>query len=443
VSSLCPLDRSGQGWTVTGDELRAREGASKSASGHQRWMRSAFSLRKAAIYLLFRILRCPDTDRIMSPESRHTRIVQIERVAKREQPGKHPDALGRAMMADVVVKARYPHYGADMKALIADVHAKHQGDPEVNQRVIAAIWERPFYKIISLAADASQANPQGPDPVMWDDLTPARRAALQTYIDGARGFDERLQKLTDAELAACYDDVVGAAQATAAAQKLERGLKADVLAFFNRPAAAAEYAHWLRLAVWTAEEATALSLGKDPRHVNGKVLTAYNHASGSPFRDDYNSRLEQVIRALKAGTLTEPLSASKFLNWASRCQIDVHPDLVQSISVTGKDQSSTNENNGIHQNRLHQYQEIILGIAASKYGFDVTLNETDIQKGVYASFLRDLRNVDIKIDKKTIQKIVREALVWASESEQPIIVIAKLRKKEAQRRSQPPLGAGK
>jgi len=376
----------------------------------------------------------------MSSGSRRTRSVQVERVKIRHKLGNRSGADGRAKIAEMIVRTRYPLYADNLKLFIAKAYAKHLDDPEVEQRVIDAILDHPFYGSFRRYAQGSEADSVGPESSMSDDLS--RRAALRIYIDKARDYDESLQQLSDAELAACYDDVVGAAQATAAAEKLERGLKADVLAFFNRAAAAAEYAHWLRLAVWTAEEATALSFGKDPRHVNGKILTAYNHASGSPFRDDYNSRLEQVIRAFKAGTLTEPLSASKFLNWARRCQIAVHPDLVQSILVTGKDQSSTNENNEIHQNRLHQYQEIILGVAASKYGFDVTLKETDIQKGVYALFLRDLRNVGINIDKKTIQKIVREAMVWASKSDQPIIVLAKL-KKEAQRRSQPPLGAGK
>ena len=46
---------------------------------------------------------------------------------------------------------------------------------------------------------------------------------------------------------------------------------------FNKPSAVADYTQWAAAAYWTTEEATALSLGRDPRIANWKVVQPYIH----------------------------------------------------------------------------------------------------------------------------------------------------------------------
>ncbi len=49
--------------------------------------------------------------------------------------------------------------------------------------------------------------------------------------------------------------------------------------FFNKPDAMADYGYWGRMPLWKIEEATALSLGRDPRRVNSRSVDSYKAIS--------------------------------------------------------------------------------------------------------------------------------------------------------------------
>lgn len=342
--------------------------------------------------------------------------------------------MARAKLMQEIVEARYPLYDAEMRAQIADLYAKHRGEPAVEDRIVEAIWQEHsgFFRTSNI--DASRAEGNNLAAAKRGELTSAGRVAIRRYLDEARFYDESLCDLTDEALVTRYDEVCGAAQAVAAARKRERGLRADKLAFFSRANATADYAHWCALPVWSAEEATALSLDKDPRRVNVVSLREYKCVHGSPFRDEFMARLDGVERAIKAEHLRAPLTPTAFLKWAVRRNIDVPVPLSQTLVTSSPTLPGSNASAEIHSNRLHTYYTIILGLAAKHYELDVTLGATAKRPRVYNAIMKDLLSVSAEVDVKTLRKIVREALTWARNPKQPIVERAE-RKKEARERA--------
>lgn len=341
--------------------------------------------------------------------------------------------MARAKMTEEIVETCYPLYDADMKALIAEVHAVHKGQADVEERLIDAIWSEGYAEFRARNIEASRGDAEALALAERGTLTPAGRAAIRAYLDEAQDYDEGLLDLSDAELAARYDEVCGPAEAAAQAKRRERGRQADLLAFFSRASATADFAHWRALPVWSTEEATALSFGKDPRRVSVATLRAYTCLHGSPFRDEFMARLDQIERGLKLGKPSGPLSPDKFLVWANRQGITVP----KALSSQSKRQPLAGHDAGgepdIHGGRLHIYYKIILGLAAEHYGLDVTLAPDAIQPGVYKAFSRHLFARKAGVNQKTLRKIVREALIWAKDPEQPVIEHARRKKSSRER----------
>ena len=68
--------------------------------------------------------------------------------------------------------------------------------------------------------------------------------------------------------------------------------------YFHRPECKADLAYWARKALWTLDEAVALSFGKEPEAANLKAVSGLT--SVSYFAADYVRRYELLQSAIKA-----------------------------------------------------------------------------------------------------------------------------------------------
>jgi hypothetical protein len=103
--------------------------------------------------------------------------------------------------------------------------------------------------------------------------------------------------------------------------------------FFNESFAQADLEHRSKISYWTADEAVALSLGKDPRIVTWDAIEEY--AAQSVFVFAFAERRELVQRAIQAGQLMERNTPPYFLAWALRTRFYMPLPLVEAVSSLG------------------------------------------------------------------------------------------------------------
>jgi hypothetical protein len=107
----------------------------------------------------------------------------------------------------------------------------------------------------------------------------------------------------------------------------------DKTRFFSEPFAEADFDYWSKISYWTADEAVALSLGKEPRIVSWPLLEAM--VNESIFVVDYRARLELVARAVEVGHIAPKTAPFHFLAWAERTRFSVPSGLVAAVVATG------------------------------------------------------------------------------------------------------------
>lgn len=93
--------------------------------------------------------------------------------------------------------------------------------------------------------------------------------------------------------------------------------------FFNRQESSADLKFWAKMAIWTLDEAVALSLGKDPAKVNMSSMSKSGERYvpvvwlQSEFPREYARRTALVQRAKVAGMLSDQITPEKFIRWAA------------------------------------------------------------------------------------------------------------------------------
>ncbi|MCR9060518.1 MAG: hypothetical protein NXI02_24490 [Rhodobacteraceae bacterium] len=103
---------------------------------------------------------------------------------------------------------------------------------------------------------------------------------------------------------------------------------------FNRFGTDANYEHFGRCAFLTADEAAALTMGKDPRVVSWEMVQPYTRIS--IFADKFAGILDLIERAIKWGELGERFTPLEFLTWAHRYKLSVPEAFVQSTFARGE-----------------------------------------------------------------------------------------------------------
>lgn len=116
-------------------------------------------------------------------------------------------------------------------------------------------------------------------------------------------------------------------------ERKEKAARTEAARFYHHPDAQADFEHWSKEAYWTLDEATALSLGKDPRIVKWADLIEYELAS--PFVQEFARRRDLATRAATCHQLTDDPSPQDFLSWAKRSGFPVPEELVEKAVAHG------------------------------------------------------------------------------------------------------------
>ena len=156
------------------------------------------------------------------------------------------------------------------------------------------------------------------------------------------------------------------------------------------------------MAYWSAEEAVALILGKDPKRVNLVNLAEYC-TQISPFIKFKNLK-ELIDRAIEAEVLPKQPTPRQSVEWARKIGCEI-PDELQELATY----THTDNKDGLSETERTSLLKMILGMAASKYGYqgDASRNPaTGRNKGSIAS---DLEKRGIALDPDTIRRYLKEA----------------------------------
>jgi hypothetical protein len=109
---------------------------------------------------------------------------------------------------------------------------------------------------------------------------------------------------------------------------------AEAQRFFNQARAVADKNHWSRAAFWSLDEATALSLGREPKLVKWENVQEYTQAS--PFAHKYERLRDLILRAQQARQLTDPTPPGFYIAWARRNDVDFPADLEAAVVARGR-----------------------------------------------------------------------------------------------------------
>jgi len=194
----------------------------------------------------------------------------------------------------------------------------------------------------------------------------------------------------------------------------------DQQRFFHDPQADADFDHWSKMASWTPDEATALSLGKAPEVVSWEKIKP--HVSESPFADQYAKRRNLVLRAGDAKELGASILPGEFVAWADRKAIAVPAELKNAVRAAQQDvedwERLETERDALKEKVANMEKEkpfasrerntlykIILGMAKKKYRYD------DDAKRQHASvaIAEDLKECGLSVTAQTIRDHLRNA----------------------------------
>ena len=179
----------------------------------------------------------------------------------------------------------------------------------------------------------------------------------------------------------------------------------DVLqefAFFNRTESEADFDHWGSMPYWTPEEAVSLLFGKEPTRVNKESL---NEVDGfSSFVNNYQWRLDQIVRAIEVGLMQEQITPESLVRWATQTGIEV-PDELQELATY----THTDNKDGLSETERTSLLKMILGMAVSKYGYQGDASRNIATGDNRGSIALDLEKIGIVLDSDTIRAYLKEA----------------------------------
>ena len=171
--------------------------------------------------------------------------------------------------------------------------------------------------------------------------------------------------------------------------------------------AAVDFSLWICKKHWHLEEAVALWLGKNPKIVNPEALDRLRRPN-SPFVREFQERLNTLQRALDAGHIPTPLTPREFIAWA------IHEDfaLPAEFHATHRtDSSEETERRKDQSKNPDVLDRLLVGMAITHYGLPPDYNpEGNDKSRAFSLMVHDLRNVNARVDEKTLREHTKNAL---------------------------------
>ncbi|MCJ2128679.1 hypothetical protein [Methylobacterium sp. E-045] len=247
-----------------------------------------------------------------------------------ESPTKRVSATSIGSKRRFLFRQRFPQHHDRWEALATEASRRHNDDVDLANPATVEEIAADLGDDVELILDAKSFEDIWLKP---GELTAKARNGVRSYLNDARDYSEHLEGLSRSEVDKAY--------ALERAQYDEVRIKAaaslDDEEFYNSPEAEADFSHWLKAGVWHADEAIALSRGKDPQVVNQESLRS-PRSSASPFRIEYKRRKWLVERAIEAGQLNVSMTPNSFIEWAKNSGFELPPEMLNYGANQASDQ---------------------------------------------------------------------------------------------------------
>ena len=227
---------------------------------------------------------------------------------------------------------------------------------------------------------------------------------LQNEVIAAQSFYQKLEKMTPA----AFDVKFQAANEKRRAEKMAEDERDERERYFNLDSATADFTYWAKADSWSLDEATALTLGRDPRVVKWEGVEP--KVRSSKFAYEYSNLRELIYRGYGSHRLDEPVEPRKFLKWAGERKIEVDQRLLAEFEAlepkptnnlqAQKDTKPANSKPSVElrETAKRSLLKLILGMAMKKYRFKPGLERQSTATNIQS----DLAEVGIKIDVDTV-----------------------------------------
>jgi len=207
--------------------------------------------------------------------------------------------------------------------------------------------------------------------------------------------------------------------------------------WFNKPSSQARFDFWCKAEYWTLEEATILSLGKEPNKVRWEDFRPEHFTFR--FSREFRDRRELTKRADTMGNLSDPIRPKKFLEWAKRKELSYAPELEiiitreNGVDTSWKvkyDQEATahsqvNDELEAARTKIRELMEkpgwlrerdsllkLVIGMAVKGYAYVPAAQKNSAVQDI----ANDLRLLGIPLDEDTVRKYLNEAKPLIPES---------------------------
>lgn len=168
----------------------------------------------------------------------------------------------------------------------------------------------------------------------------------------------------------------------------------------------ADFEHWLRMKWWDLAQATALSIGFEPRHeITFDPLGMKVH---HPARSFYEKRRDLIRNNFQTqhGCFIHPI---KFCEWAVSSKLPVHIDLLEAANVILETKFALPDRRTRRTNKLENRERVallklVIGMAVKGYSFDPSAKRSRTPQEI----CDDLALLGLTLDVKTIRKYLAE-----------------------------------
>ncbi len=181
----------------------------------------------------------------------------------------------------------------------------------------------------------------------------------------------------------------------------------------GRPVANVDFDFWAKMALWTIDEAVALSFERDPETVSWESLQM---SPDIEFAENYRRVRKLALRAKEASLVSDPCPPWQYIDWMERNCIKFPDALLAALSrqterlrhwkpaqmldILLEPHSETPTN----QKWLNTVLRFGFGLSVAIYKYDPRAKRSDVPKQIQS----DLGLCGISICLDTIRKILRE-----------------------------------
>lgn len=313
-----------------------------------------------------------------------------------------------------LLKIRYPHYnGAVRRALRPYIQDALADKTEADE--LLAAFRRQF------SAEASAiiigAKNETLDPLTDDtlgDLSEESDQAILTYLRQDEEFSSQIRAKSVDQIKIDYKEEITRKRRIRKESKVAAWLTRDQDSTFNDFDAQADFSLWCRKPVWTANEAAALTLSKNPKKVNEVTMKNYDSSRTSPLCRGFFELLGRIRRARSSGEFDRFIDTEKYVRWATKVGISLPGEMLTELKAENLP-GDTDE----HQNRVHKLYLLAIAMAVKHYRYNIKTDKFDY--GYKKRMIGDLVSVHIPIDEDTVTEILIKARTWMEAKEHPAL----------------------